>query len=134
MPQGNAIAMDVQACLRGSEVSIHQMTVGPPASELKKQKISLHFDYPARKSPVQISAKQSHDVPHRLTMGQVNINFMLPSQQSINLCARRRPSAAWRVLGGWKGYQVNRTGQRQTNYELERLRTGAITRDVQSHD
>ena len=115
----------MQACWRGPEVSIYQMTVDPrSASESRPQNIHLHFNAPNRKSPAQLSAKKSHDVPQRLIRGQIQPTS---TEQLINLCTRRRPLAAGPVLRGLKGDQVYRAGQRQTNYELERLWTGAIS-------
>ena len=132
MPEVTTIAMDVQACMRGPEISIHQMTVGPrSASESRLQNIQLHFNASYRKLPVQISAKIfPHDVPQRLMTRQTETNSMMSPGRPINLCARRRPLVAWPVLRGLKGYQVYRAGQHQTNYELERLWTGAIIRDA----
>ena len=59
---------------------------------------------------------------------------MMSPERPITLGARRRPLMAGPVLVGLKGYRVFQAGRGQTNYELERLWTGAIICDAQSHD
>ena len=70
-PEFNVIEMKIQSCLRGQEISIHQMGVDiSHASEPKRaQRIRLQFDSTNRKSYLLASLHNSFPDPHhQLTM------------------------------------------------------------------
>ena len=70
IPEVNVIKMEIQSCLRGQEISIHQMGVDiAHASEPKAQRIRLQFDRSNRKSYLLASIHNSFPDPHhQLTM------------------------------------------------------------------